>query len=309
MSFHVLHILHHGARLSKDRGRLVCSADDFKRSLPIENIRAVIIAARGVGLSSAVLSSLTEADAIILHCGPNYQPVAVTAPLVRTINQRILEGQCRPRKHFNSDAWLRVLKAKVDNQSRACGWIDPVCNPLDGAVVSKAEDEGVIARKYFASYFRTLGALRQNRSRRHEGWLNDMLNYGYAVLLALVYRSTVIHGLLPCIGIHHKPRYRANPLVYDLMEPFRPVVDVVAAEFIRHHEEPNIDLFARTIGQGLRDLRLMGPNYSLKLLDWIDLTVRSFANACESQDPILIKLPTIKPNLIADTVNKLWLES
>jgi CRISPR-associated protein Cas1 len=301
--------LHHAARLSKDRGRLVCTADDFKRSLPIENIRAVIIAARGVSFSSAVLSSLTEADAIILHCGPNYQPVAVTAPLVRTINQRILEGQCRPRKYFNTDAWLRVLKAKVDNQWKVCGWIDPDGNSLEGAVVSKAEDEGAIARKYFASYFRALGALRQNRSRRHEGWLNDMLNYGYAVLLALVHRSIVIHGLLPCIGIHHKPRYKATPLVYDLMEPFRPLVDVVAAEFVRHYEEPNMDLFARTIGQGLRDLRLMGPNYSLKMLDWIDLTVRSFATACESQDASLIKLPTIQPNLIANTINTLWRES
>ena len=187
--------------------------------------------------------------------------------------------------------------------------MNPDSNPLEGLAVSRPEDEGVMARKYFTSYFRSLGALRQNRSRRHDGWLNDMLNYGYAVLLALVHRSTVIHGLLPGIGIHHKPRYRATPLAYDLMEPFRPLVDLVAAEFIRHHQEPNMDLFARTIGQGLRDLRLVGPNYSLKLLDWIDLTVRSFATACENQDPVLIKLPTIKPNLIADTVNKLWLES
>lgn len=306
MSFHVVHVFRHGARLSKERGRLYCITEDFKQSLPIENIRAVIIAARGITLSSSVISSLATADAIMLHCGDNYRPVGLTAPLVRTINQRILEGQCRPRRGFNQTVWMQVLKSKVANQAAVAGWVSPDLHPLKGVDVRRPEDEGLIARMYFRSYFLAMGAAGQNRSRRHDGWLNDMLNYGYAVLLALVHRSVVIHGLMPGLGIHHRPRYRADPLVYDLMEPFRPVVDTIAAAFIKNGSEPDMERYARIVGQSLREVRLSGPNYSLKVLDWIDLTVRSFANACEFQDPGAIKLPGLMPDAIAAFVSGMW---
>ena len=309
MSFHVLHIFRHGARLSKERGRLFCKAEDFQQSLPLDNIRAVIIAARGVSMSSSVISSLMAADAIVLHCGERYQPVGITRPMVRTINQRLLNGQINPARGFNRAAWMEVLQTKVCNQAMVLGWLSPGDNPMANFEVRRPEDEGMYARVYFRKYFKELSALGQNRSRRHEGWLNDMLNYGYAVLAALVHRATVVHGLLPNIGIHHKPRYRADPLVYDLMEPFRPVVDALVAGFSRNVADPDMERFARFLGINLREVRLSGPNYSLKFMDWIDLTVRSFANACETNAPKLIKLPGISSQILEQTTARLWPES
>ena len=41
--------------------------------MPLDDVRAVIIAARGVMLTSNFLSGLLETDAIVLHCDERYQ--------------------------------------------------------------------------------------------------------------------------------------------------------------------------------------------------------------------------------------------
>ena len=54
---------------------------------------------------------------------------------------------------------------------------------------------------------------------------NNLLNYGYAILRAVVARGLVSSGLLPTLGIHHHNRYNAYCLADDIMEPYRPYVD------------------------------------------------------------------------------------
>ena len=74
MSHHILHIFQHGATLARERGFIVCRAEDkTERTLPLDDIRAVIIAARGVLLTSNFLSAMLEQDAIVLHCDERYQ--------------------------------------------------------------------------------------------------------------------------------------------------------------------------------------------------------------------------------------------
>jgi CRISPR-associated protein Cas1 len=63
-----LNIFQHGAILGRERGFITCKADgQAERRLPLDDVRAVIIAARGVTISSNFLSGLLT-DAIVLHC-------------------------------------------------------------------------------------------------------------------------------------------------------------------------------------------------------------------------------------------------
>ena len=105
-----------------------------------------------------------------------------------------------------------------------------------------------------------------------------MLNYGYAVLSALCHRSLIIHGLSPQLGVHHKPRYRSDPLVYDLMEPLRPAVELMLAEFLL---EPDVSMkaWAKRVGTDLRERRVKRGNFTLKLMDSIDASANSLARA------------------------------
>ena len=100
------------------------------------------------------------------------------------------------------------------------------------------------------------------------------------MLAALCHRSLIIHGLLPQLGVFHKPRYRSEPLVYDLMEAFRPAVELMLAEFML---EPEVSMkaWAEKVGTELREQRVKHEAYTLKLMDAIDASANSLARAYE----------------------------
>ena len=77
-----------------------------------------------------------------------------------------------------------------------------------------------------AYYWKSLFSDVENFTRDREGVPpNNLLNYGYAILRAIIARSLVISGMLPTLGIHHHNRYNAYCLADDVMEPYRPYVD------------------------------------------------------------------------------------
>jgi CRISPR-associated protein Cas1 len=279
MSFHVLHIFQHGATLTKDRGFIVCKGQDqSERRMPHEDLRAVIIAARGVTLTSNFISAVLEADGIILHCNESYQPCGVTAPLERVIDQRAYLHQVSQPKRLNERLWQRMLRGKTCNQQRVLERKEVRSPHLELALKSGAIDEGNCARRYWQLYFPAIGWSATRRDRKEDTAPNQMLNYGYTVLGALCHRSLIVHGLTPSLGVKHMPRYRSTPLVFDLMESFRPMVDMMLAEFMTEMDV-SMKAWAKKVGTELRERRMAHQRYSLKLMDAIDASASSLARS------------------------------
>ena len=84
--------------------------------------------------------------------------------------------------------------------------------------------EAQAAQRYWPAFFS-----RDFRRRRDGPPPNHLLNYGYAVLRAAMARALVGGGLLATVGIHHHRRDNPFCLADDLMEPFRPFVDLRVA--------------------------------------------------------------------------------
>ena len=279
MSYHVLHVFQHGATLAKERGFIVCRAQDkSERKLPHEDLRAVIIAARGVTLTSNFVSAVLETDGIILHCNESYQPCGVTAPLERVIDQRAFLNQTSRPKRLNERIWQRILRGKTVNQQRVLEHKELRSPHLELALRSGNIDEGNCAKRYWQLYFPAIGWTSTKRDRKENTAPNQMLNYGYTVLAALCHRSLIVHGLTTALGVQHATRYRSTPLVFDLMEPFRPVVDMMLAEFMT---EPDINMraWSKKVGTDLRERRVSHDRYSLKLMDAIDSSANSLARS------------------------------
>src|SRR5437868_10237780 len=119
MSHHILHVLQHGAILGRERGFITSRVDgQAERKLPLDDIRAVIIAARGVTLTSSFLSGLMETDGIVLHCNEQYQPCGWTAPLSRVVDLKAFQHQTARPKKLNERLWREVVRGKTLNQSR-----------------------------------------------------------------------------------------------------------------------------------------------------------------------------------------------
>jgi hypothetical protein len=78
--------------------------------------------------------------------------------------------------------------------------------------------------------------------------VNAVLNYAYAVLESQVRIATVSRGLDPTIGYLHVCRPRQVALVYDLMEPLRPLADLVLLDFVYSHTLSLSDFILRKDG-------------------------------------------------------------
>jgi len=130
--------------------------------------------------------------------------------------------------------WSRWVHRALTQQAFALEAIGSPTAPLT-ALVSKVKSgdpdniEAQGARRYW-------GLLFGESFRRDQGGggdLNGLLNYGYTVLRACMARAVISAGLHPSIGLHHSHDNNAMRLVDDLMEPFRPVVDLKVWELRR----------------------------------------------------------------------------
>lgn len=279
MSFHILHVFQHGALLAKDRGFIVSRAQDgSERRMPHEDLRAVIIAARGVTLTSNFVSAVLETDGIILHCNESYKPCGITAPLQRVIDQRAFLHQAACPKRLNERIWGRLLRGKTINQQRVLKQRELTSPHLDLALKTGNIDEGNCAKRYWQLFFPAIGWASTSRDRKENTAPNQMLNYGYTVLGALCHRGLLVHGLTPTLGVKHTARYKSTPLVFDLMEPFRPVVDMMLAEFMQE-EDASMKAWAKKVGTELRERRVQHERYSLKLMDAIDASASSMTRS------------------------------
>jgi CRISP-associated protein Cas1 len=101
---------------------------------------------------------------------------------------------------------------------------------------------------------------------RSKGGLNNLLNYGYAVLLSTVLQKLFAVGLDPTFGIAHAARERATPLAYDLMEPFRPCVDWRVLQWMKQHPD-------RAAWEVNKEFRKWVTGFPLERVDYLDFTL------------------------------------
>lgn len=235
---------------------------------------------------------MMETDAIVLHCNERYQPCGWTAPLARVVDLQTFQHQTAQPTRLNERLWREMLRAKTLNQSRVLQHKQLRSPHLELALKHGDIDESNCARRYWQLYFPSIGWTATKRDRKEDTAPNQMLNYGYAVLAALCHRSLIVHGLLPQLGVHHKPRYRSDPLVYDLMEGFRPAVELMLAEFMR---EPDVTMkaWAKKVATELRDRRVRHRSCTLKMMDAIDASANSLARAYAELSSIPFWLPEL----------------
>lgn len=282
MSYHILNISEYGCKLLKENGFIVCKKDEkILGKMALADVRAIVLANEAVSVSGALISALSDSDAIILHC-KNFKPIGLTLPLCRVYNSRAVLHQAACPKVLNAQIWQNLLRAKIANQAESLERLKANSSRLTGMLMNKSRqlDEARSARDYWDKYFPAIGAYGERRtSENKNSKSNVLLNYGYGVVGSLIYRAVIVHGLSPLFGVNHKTYYKNKPLVYDLIEPFRAVVDIALAEFLEENVIVNMNAWAIKIGKKLRELRVKRGGASVKIMDAIDVCASSLANA------------------------------
>ena len=208
-------------------------SDSFKqqseRTIPIEDIGVVLLDNKRITITSSALEALIENNSAVITCDSKNMPIGLLLPLCgnTTQNERF-RMQVDASLPLKKQLWQQTIKQKISNQAKILSIYtnaDVGCMYAWADKVRSGDPENLEARAaayYWKNIFTDISDFVRGRDGEPP---NNLLNYGYAILRAVVARSLVASGLLPTLGIHHHNRYNAYCLADDVMEPYRPYVD------------------------------------------------------------------------------------
>jgi CRISPR-associated protein Cas1 len=199
-------------------------------SIPIEDIGIVVLDCPQITLSHALIAALGDQNTAIISCDAKHLPYGLMLPMFshHAFTEKMYQ-QLESSLPLKKNLWQQTIVAKISNQAamlRSVGVPDGKMQYYLKLV--KSGDPQNVEGRAAAWYWEHLFGEKSGFTRdRNEDGINAMLNYGYAVLLAIVARGLVASGMLPALGIHHRNKYNPWCLASDIMEPYRPYVDRV----------------------------------------------------------------------------------
>ena len=203
---------------------------------PIEDLGVVVLDNKQVTITSGLLDALLENNCAVITCDSKSMPIGLMLPLYgnTTQNERFRQ-QLDASLPLKKQLWQQTIQMKINNQAsvlKDCVDEEVRCMRVWASDVRSGPDN--LEARAAAYYWKSLFADIEGFTREREGiYPNNLLNYGYAILRAVVARGLVTSGLLPTLGIHHHNRYNAYCLADDIMEPYRPYVDELVFKLVQ----------------------------------------------------------------------------
>lgn len=239
---------------------------------PVEDIGIVVLDNKQITITSGVLEALLENNSAVITCDSKSMPVGLMLPLYgnTTQNERF-RHQLDASLPLKKQLWQQTIRMKIENQAtvlRKCKGEEMKCMRIWAADVKSGDPDNLEARAA-AFYWKNLFSDIDDFTREREGVPpNNLLNYGYAILRAVVARALVTSGLLPTLGIHHHNRYNAYCLADDIMEPYRPYVDELVYGLVKsgvEYEELTKELKVQLLGIPTLEVKIDGRRSPLMI--------------------------------------------
>lgn len=220
--------------LACERGFLVVrSRGQEVGRTPLDDISALIANAHGLSYSNNLLVALAERGCPFIICGPHHRPVGLLLPVEgHHLQAARMDAQLSASVPLRKQLWKAVIQRKLGMQAAALEVIGKPPAPLRALVRKvRSGDPSNIEAQAARAYWRLMFGEGFRRDVEAPG-VNGLLNYGYAVIRALVARHVIAAGLHPGVPIHHANASNPMRLVDDLMEPFRPLVDLTVIHLV-----------------------------------------------------------------------------
>ena len=284
------------ARLALEHHQLCVSVEDETHRVPVEDLLAVILDNPQIRLSGRLLAEIVNAGAVVITGDEAHMPNGILLPFHQHSRQTEMAWvQQGWSAAFRKRCWQKVIHAKIVNQSHLLKRL----GAQDAELVSKfakhvrsgdaGHHESQAARVYWQALFR-------NGFRRHGTCaLNGLLNYGYAILRAVVARALVGHGFLPAFGLHHANKLNAFNLADDMLEPLRPFCDALAYRHLHDAWQgktpPTLQRQDRQVALGLISEQFLINKHLHDLADTVTCMVESLKRASHQQNATVLALP------------------
>ena len=279
------------AELHIRKGQLEITQEEGSALIALEDLAGLVLAGPDIRISSLALSALAEWEIAVVICGTKQMPTAHLIPDTANARQALLARQQVYMTDELKDAiWQRLITRKIENQARALAILgkERVAEVAAFAAAVEPGDpqnaEGSAAQLYFP-------ALHEGLNRRTDDPFNSVLNYGYAIIRAALAKSICATGFIACFGVHHANQYNNFNLADDLIEPFRPIVDVMAPAVVQPSLHLSKEQRHRLVGVLHHQCLLEGSKTTV--LKAVERVVDSFRRVVESGDAGKLITPVV----------------
>lgn len=279
------------ATLRRDKFALLIEQEQDAR-VPFEDIAIIVLNHPEITLTHSVLSACGEYGIGLFSSGPTHHPNGVFLPfLPHSRATRMLRLQLSLSRPAAKRAWQTIIQAKIQNQADC---LKLAAKPGSGRLVSLARrvrsgDPDNLESQASALYFRDL--FGNDFHRGQPRWINATLDYGYAVLRAAIARGLVAHGFLPALGLFHASEQNAFNLADDLIEPYRPLVDLHVIKHSLGHGVDDLLPADKVPLVSLLNVDMAMPRGTMSALTSIEQAVESLARLFEGGSETLLELP------------------
>lgn len=289
MSYHIININSPNCSISCKNGQLTCKDDTTSKSVPLEDVAAIVITSFSASIHSKLLLEAAKHGVALIICEA-FKPVSLVLPANRSTDTLLTRSQITLPTKIRDTLWTKTINAKTLNQLSLATLLSPLhpaINLLEQTAKGrKPHKESLCARAFWKIYADTLAGNTHFRRGRQEGGINQLLNYGYAILLSTILQKCFALGIDPTFGINHATREHSTPLAYDLMEPFRPCVDWRVAQWIKQNPtttEWNVTKEYRQWVTGFPSNKIDYFGLQLDIRSCIEGVIRSFRKALIQQ--------------------------
>lgn len=262
---------------------------------PLEDVAWVVLETAQATVTSALLSACAENGIVVVACDGRHMPCGVLISFHEHHRQTaMLRRQMAVTPRLSGLLWQRLVRRKIANQAAVLKFAakSEAADTLMAmrSLVLHADIENVEARAARAYWPLLFDSFRRHDEDRR----NALLNYGYAILRAMIARALVAHGYVPALGIHHNRATNAFNLADDLIEPYRPLVDRTALS--RLADVPDGKVMTRDDRQAMLGICRVGINIEKTwtgLLDAATTSVASLTRAIEANNAVELLLPDL----------------
>ena len=281
------------AKLKRENFALLVEQEQSAR-VPFEDIAVIVLNNREITLTHPVLSACAEYGIGLYATGDNHQPSGVFLPFQsHSRATRMLRLQLDLDKPTGKRAWTAIVQAKINNQALCMKMLNAGDHEKLESFSRRVRsgDTGNMEAQASAYYFPQV--MGRSFSRSQDGWANAALDYGYAVMRGACARALVAHGLLPTLGLFHSSEQNAFNLADDLIEPFRPIVDLHVATNRKTDNAADLSPADKVALVALLNVDMAMPRGVMSVLSAVEQATESLVRLYDGGSELVLEMPRL----------------
>ncbi len=278
-------------RLSVKNEQLVVLNNE-EHTIPLEDINSICIDSLRTNITTYTLNKIVEHDIILYVCDEKHLPKGMLLSVNNYSRKlRNLKRQIEMPKPVLKRMWQSIVMQKIENQALVLKELEYYDSYKELKLISNkvlSGDSTNMEAVAAAIYFKTI--FGKDFSRKNADLYNSCLNYGYAIVRGMISRSLVMYGFEPALGIFHHNQLNAFNLADDIIECFRPLVDLYVLKNVTIKDE--LDSDTKRVIYNLINILILIDGKSYNIQTAIENVVKSLATSFENKSND-IKLPVL----------------